>query len=175
MRYPDNALAGDEHVVLHRHPHWTRLVGAVLALIVATGLATFVAAVVNTRDWDPTAKNVIFAVIWAIWLVLAGWLTLWPFLNWATTHFVVTDRRVMSRHGLLTRSEIDIPLARISHVGFRHRIVQRLVRAGTLTIECASQDPVEFYDVPRVRRVHALLCQEVLGTREFDESGEPPG
>jgi hypothetical protein len=36
----------------------------------------------------------------ALWLVLVGWLTLWPFLDWWTTHFVITDRRVMFRHGL---------------------------------------------------------------------------
>ncbi|MGV0801080.1 PH domain-containing protein, partial [Mycolicibacterium elephantis] len=27
MGYPDNVLATDEHVVLHRHPHWKRLIG----------------------------------------------------------------------------------------------------------------------------------------------------
>ena len=27
MGYPDNVLAADERVVLHRHPHWKRLIG----------------------------------------------------------------------------------------------------------------------------------------------------
>lgn len=170
MRYPDNVLAPDEQVVLHRHPHWKRLVGAVLVLILATGLATFVAAVVNSRDWDHTAKNVIFAVIWAVWLVVIGWLTLWPFLNWWTTHFVITDRRVMFRHGLLTRSGIDIPLVRISHLEFRHRIIDRILRTGTLVVESASQDPLECHNVPRVRQVHALLYQEVFHTLGSEES-----
>ena len=56
---------------------------------------------------------------------IVGWLTLWPFLNWWTTHFVITDRRVMFRHGLLTRSGIDIPLARINSVEFRHGLLDR--------------------------------------------------
>ncbi|EUA19393.1 putative transmembrane protein [Mycobacterium xenopi 3993] len=60
MRYPDNVLADGEQVVLHRHPHWKRLVGAVTVLILASGLASFVAGFVNTRPWDPNAKNVIF-------------------------------------------------------------------------------------------------------------------
>jgi uncharacterized membrane protein YdbT with pleckstrin-like domain len=170
VRYPDNVLAGDEQVVVHRHPHWKRLIGAVLVLILATGLAAFVAAVVNATDWQHTAKNVVFAVIWAIWLVVIGWLTLWPFLNWLTTHFVITDRRVMFRQGVLARSGIDIPLARILRVEFRHRIVDRILRTGTLIIESASQDPLEFYDIPRVARVHALLYQEVFDTVESDES-----
>jgi uncharacterized membrane protein YdbT with pleckstrin-like domain len=170
VRYPDNVLAGDEQVVVHRHPHWKRLTGAVLVFILATGLATFVAAVVNATDWEHTAKNVVFAVIWAIWLVVVGWLTLWPFLSWLTTHFVITDRRVMFRQGVLTRSGIDIPLARIQHIEFRHRIVDRILRTGTLIIESASQDPLEFHDIPRVAQVHALLYHEVFDTLESDES-----
>ncbi|HYB39834.1 MAG TPA: PH domain-containing protein [Mycobacterium sp.] len=170
MRYPDNVLADDEQVVLHRHPHWKCLIGAVLVLILATGLAAFVAAVVNATNWDPTAKNVLFAVIWAIWLVVIGWLTLRPFLNWLTTHFVITDRRMMFRHGLLTRTGTDIPLARINSVEFRNRIVDRILRTGTLIIESASQDPLEFYDIPRVEQVHALLYHEVFDTLGSEES-----
>jgi uncharacterized membrane protein YdbT with pleckstrin-like domain len=168
--YPDNVLADDEQVVLHRHPHWKRLIGAVIVLLLATALASFVAAVVNTTNWEQTAKNVIFAVIWAIWLVVVGWLTLWPYLSWVTTHFVITDRRVMFRHGVLSRSGIDIPLARINSVEFRHGIVDRVLRTGTLIVESASQDPLEFYDIPRVEQVHALLYHEVFDTLGSGES-----
>ncbi len=170
MGYPENVLADDEQVVLHRHPHWKRLIGPVLVLLISTALAAFVAALVNNTDWDPTAKNVIFAVIAAIWLILVGWLTLWPFFNWLTTHFVITDRRVMFRHGLLTRSGIDIPLARVNSVEFRHGLFDRMVRTGTLIIESASQDPLEFHDIPRVEQVHSLLYHEVFDTLGSEES-----
>jgi uncharacterized membrane protein YdbT with pleckstrin-like domain len=168
--YPENVLADDEQVVLHRHPHWKRLIGPVLVLLVASAVAAFVAAVVNRTDWNPTAKNVIFLVIGVIWLVVVGWLTLWPFFSWWTTHFVITDRRVMFRHGLLTRSGIDIPLARINSVEFRHGIVDRILRTGTLVIESASQDPLEFDDIPRVEQVHSLLYHEVFDTLGSEES-----
>jgi uncharacterized membrane protein YdbT with pleckstrin-like domain len=163
-RYPEKVLASDEQVVLHRHPHWKRLIGAVFVLVVASAVASFAAAVVNNTSWDPGAKRVVSAVIGAIWLVAVGWLTLWPFLGWLTTHFVITDRRVMFRHGVLTRSGIDIPLARINSVEFRHGIVDRMLRTGTLIVESASQDPLEFYDIPRVEHVHALLYHEVFST-----------
>ena len=89
---------------------------------------------------------------------------MWPFLTWWTTHFVITDRRVMFRHGLLTRTGIDIPLARINSVEFRHGLMDRMLRTGTLIIESASQDPLEFYDIPRVEQVHSLLYHEVFDT-----------
>jgi len=170
MGYPENVLAQDEQVVLHRHPHWKRLIWPVLVLIILSAVAAFGVGFVGQADWSQTAKNVVFGVIAAIWLVVVGWLSLWPFLGWLTTHFVITDRRVMFRHGLLTRSGIDIPLARINSVEFRHGILDRLVRTGTLIIESASQDPLEFNDIPRVEQVHSLLYHEVFDTLGSDES-----
>ena len=41
MGYPENVLAVDEQVVLHRHPHWKRLISPVLVLMVASGVAAF--------------------------------------------------------------------------------------------------------------------------------------
>lgn len=169
MGYPDNVLAHDERVILHRHPHWKRLIGPVLALLVLTALASFGGAVVNSTDWDPRTRQIVQAVIAALWLLLVVWLTLRPFLVWRSTHFVVTDRRVMYRHGLLNRSGIDIPLARINSVEFHHGLLDRIVRSGTLVIESASQDPLEFNDVPQVEQVHALLYHEVFDTVGEDE------
>jgi uncharacterized membrane protein YdbT with pleckstrin-like domain len=168
--YPDNVLAGDERVVLHRHPHWKRLIGPVLVLLLATAVAAFGLGVVNRLTWDQTAKNIVMIVIGVIWLILVGWLVAWPVFNWRSTHFVITDRRVMFRHGVMTRSGIDIPLARINSVEFRHGLTDRVLRTGTLIIESASQDPLEFHDIPRVEQVHSLLYHEVFDTLGSDES-----
>ena len=169
MGYPNNVLADGEQVVLHRHPHFKRLIGPVLVLLVTTALASFAAAVVSQTGWDPRARQVVSAVIAVIWLILVSWLTLRPFFDWLPTHFVITDRRVMYRHGVLTRAGIDIPLARINSVEFRHGLVDRMLRTGTLVIESASQDPLEFHDIPGVEQVHSLLYHEVFDTLDSEE------
>ncbi len=169
MGYPDNVLAEGEQVVLHRHPHWKRLILPVLALLILTALAAFGAAVVSRTGWDPTARRVVSAVIAGLWLLAVVWLTVRPFLAWRSTHFVITDRRVMYRHGVLTRAGIDIPLARINSVEFRHGLADRMVRTGTLIIESASQDPLEFDDIPQVEQVHSLLYHEVFDTYADDD------
>ena len=168
MGYPDNVLAEGEQVVLHRHPHWKRLIGPVLALLALTALAAFGAAVVSRTGWDPTARRVVTAVIGALWLLLVGWLTVRPFLAWRSTHFVITDRRIIYRNGIVARSGIDIPLSRINTVEFRHGLMDRMLRTGTLVIESASDEPLTFHNIPDVERVHAMLYEEVL-TDHADE------
>lgn len=171
MGYPETVAAEDEQVILHRHPHWKLLVSPVLVLIATSSLAGFTLGVVAQTSWDQTAKNVICTVVGAVWLVVVGWLTLWPFLGWLTTHFVITDRRVIFRHGMLTRPSIDIPLARINSVEVRHGVVDRMLRTGTLVIDSASQDPLEFHDIPHVAQVHSLLYYEVFDSGADECSG----
>jgi uncharacterized membrane protein YdbT with pleckstrin-like domain len=141
--YPEGLLHGDERVVLHKHPHWKMLVRPVVVLLLIVGLS---------YGW------IGLAVIGGIGLV---WLTVVPLLRWRTTHFVLTTRRVMVREGILTRSGIDIPIDRINTVQFRHSLIDRILGCGTLIIESASDEPLEFDDVPQVERVHSLLYYEV--------------
>jgi uncharacterized membrane protein YdbT with pleckstrin-like domain len=147
----------DEQVVVHRHPHWKMLVVPVVVLLLVVGVASFLAAVVSAQSW----------ALWA-WLglvvaglALVGRFTVYPVVRWRTTHFVVTDRRVLVREGVLTRQGMDIPLRRISSVQFRQGLLERMLGAGTLVVESDSDESLEFDDVPGVRRVHAVLYNEV--------------
>jgi uncharacterized membrane protein YdbT with pleckstrin-like domain len=157
VAYPDDLLVEDEQVVVHRHPHWKMLVVPVVVLLLVVGVASFLAAVVSAQSW----------ALWA-WLGLAvaglalvGRFTVFPVLRWRTTHFVVTDRRVLVREGVLTRQGMDIPLRRISSVQIRQSLLERLLGAGTLVVEADSDESLEFDDVPGVRQVHAVLYNEV--------------
>lgn len=165
VAYPDDLLVEGEQVVLHRHPHWKVLVGPVLVLLLAVGLGSFLAALVSAQSWAP----------WA-WLALAvgaaaavGRFTVVPVVRWRTTHFVVTTRRVLVREGVLSRQGIDIPMSRVNSVQFRHTLLERILGSGTLVIESASDEPLEFADVPGVERVHARLYNEVIDEHGVDE------
>lgn len=163
MAYPEEVLAEGESLVLHKHPHWKMLVLPVIHLVLAVGVASFLAAVARHQSW----AHVAWIVLAVAALVVVLWLTVGPVLRWRSTHFVLTDRRVLVREGLFTRTGIDIPVTRINSVQFRHGLVDRVLGTGTLVIESASDEPLEFDDVPQVERVHALLHDEV-----FDASRE---
>jgi uncharacterized membrane protein YdbT with pleckstrin-like domain len=133
------------------------LVVPVVVLLVVVGVASFAAALVSAQSWAPWA----WLGLAVAGLALVGRFTVFPVLRWRTTHFVVTDRRVLVRQGVLTRQGMDIPLKRISSVQFRQDLLDRLLGAGTLLIESDSDESLEFDDVPGVRRVHAVLYSEV--------------
>jgi membrane protein YdbS with pleckstrin-like domain len=161
VAYPDDLLSPSEHVVIHKHPHWKMLLVPVLVLLVAVGGGAYLAALVSDQSWASIAWIALAAVV----LVLVGWLTLAPVVRWRTTHFIVTSDRVMYRIGVFKRTGLDIPMSRINSVRFEHSLLDRLLGCGTLIIESASDEPLEFEDIPGVERVHALLYHEVAEER----------
>ncbi|MFD1813477.1 PH domain-containing protein [Rhodococcus gannanensis] len=174
MGYPDDALAADEELLLHRHPHWKMLVLPTVTFIVATALAGFAAGLAQDR-LEGTARAVVLILVLVAWLGIVGWRCVAPLISWKSTHFIVTDRRVLVRQGVLTHSGIDIPLGRISNVQFRHGLVDRMMRTGTLVIASAADDPLEFDDIPDVQRVHSLLYHQVFDAMQLDRDDVPDG
>jgi uncharacterized membrane protein YdbT with pleckstrin-like domain len=157
VAYPDELLVEGEQVVIHKHPHWKMLVLPVLVLLLVVAAGSFLAALVSAQSWAPW----VWLVLGVVGLALITRFTVVPVVRWRTTHFVVTSRRVLVREGVFTRQGIDIPMSRINTVQFRHTLLERLLGSGTLVIESASDEPLEFEDVPSVERVHAMLYSEV--------------
>jgi uncharacterized membrane protein YdbT with pleckstrin-like domain len=154
MAFPEKLLASDEEVVLHLHPHWKKLVVPILVFLLVAGAYGFAAATV-----DITAVQIALAVV-AVALIV--WFSIRPAIVWAATHFVVTTHRVLLRHGVLSRSGRDVPLARINDVSFEHSLFERMLGCGTLTVESAGErGQLVLEDIPRVEFVQSTLYQLV--------------
>ncbi|WP_084103248.1 PH domain-containing protein [Demequina sp. NBRC 110056] len=159
MGYPEDLLAPNERLLLHRHQHWKVLIGASLWLIVIVVAAVF--GFIWASGLEGVGGTVATGAVAIAAVALLGWLSLAPLVRWATTHFVITNRRILFRTGVITRTGIDIPIARIASIQFRHGIIDRIFRTGTLIIESASDDPLEFDDIPEVEQVHSMLYNEL--------------
>ncbi|MDT4943369.1 MAG: hypothetical protein QOH14_102, partial [Pseudonocardiales bacterium] len=136
MPYPDKVLADDEQVVEHLHPHWITLVPATLwfiAICAAAGLG------IGYAPSNGTTHTVFIIVIVVVGVILLNWLTFAPWIRWRTTHYVFTTHRVLIRRGVLKHVGRDIALQRINDVAFSQSLWDRIVKAGTLTIESAGE------------------------------------
>ena len=172
MGFNAKLLAENERIVLDLRPHVKALAQPVFVLLAVCAAGGYTIA----RFADPAAR---YAAIGAAVLVL-GLFALVPFLQWRTTHFVVTDRRVLVRTGVLSRSGRDVPLSRINDITFSHSLVERMLGTGTLVIESAGErGQVVLSDVPRVEQVQRQVYDLVEetdsrlrgGDRDDDEAG----
>jgi uncharacterized membrane protein YdbT with pleckstrin-like domain len=141
--YPRHLINEGETVALDLHPHWWFFSKHIL-----TGIPLLLAlvGVFAVRDVEYVSSVTAFgwavlAVIWAIWLGL-------KYLQWQFTNFVVTDDRVIYRHGVVSKHGVEIPLERINNINFHQRIWERIIGAGDLDIESAgSEGQSHFEDV----------------------------
>ena len=155
MAYPDKILANDEKVVEHLHPSWITLVPATLWFIVICAAAG--AGIAYAPD-NGTSRTVVIGAIIVVGIVLLCWLAFAPWIQWRTTHYVFTTHRVLIRRGVLKRTGRDISLQRISDVSFSQSLWDRMVRAGTVTIESAGEQGQEVLtNIPRSDDVQQMI------------------
>lgn len=173
MAFPTRLLAEDEDIVLDLHPHWKQLVVPVLLIPIVVGLATYLILVLPDNSAEKWLR---LAVIAVAALILVRF-SLWPYLVWQTTHYVLTNRRVVIRSGVFGRSGRDIPLTRVNDASFHHSFWERLLRCGTLTIESAGEHgQVILPEVPRVEDVQREVYRraEDEARRQGNLRYEPP-
>jgi uncharacterized membrane protein YdbT with pleckstrin-like domain len=155
VSYPEKVLANDERVVEHLHPHWITLVPATLWFVLICALAGV--GIAFAPD-DGTGRTVVLAAIIVVGLVLLSILSFRPWIQWRTTHYVLTSHRVLIRRGVFHHVGRDISLQRINDVGFSQSLWDRMVGAGTLTIESAGEHGQEtLTNIPKSNQQQQLI------------------
>jgi uncharacterized membrane protein YdbT with pleckstrin-like domain len=150
MAFPENILDDGEEVVRNLRPHWRRVVVPVALLPIVVGLASFGWFTLPSGSWRQPLR---YAILVVALLILLRW-SVRPLLFWLTTRYVVTNRRVLMRNGVLSRTGRDVPLTRINDVSFSRTIIERCFGSGTLVIESAGdRGQVILRDVPTVEPV----------------------
>jgi uncharacterized membrane protein YdbT with pleckstrin-like domain len=168
VTYPRRLLGDQETATVDLHPHWWYLARPVMALLVSIGGA--VVTLVATEA-DTTARTV------ASWLTLGAlalsalWLVA-RYGRWTTTHFVVTNRRVIFRAGLLTKRGVEIPLDRVNTVHFSQGVIERMLGVGDLMIESGGESGQQrFTDIRQPDRVQQVINAEMDARRAGGDRG----
>jgi uncharacterized membrane protein YdbT with pleckstrin-like domain len=148
-------LTDGESVVVDTRTHPKALILPTLVLVVTVAVAIFLDRL--------TSNGTVSLVIWLLALVVIIVWCLKPFLEWLTATYTITNRRLITREGLVARRGHDIPLMRISDVAFDQGILDRMLGCGTLVISDAStHGSVRLHDIPDVESVQRTLV-DMLG------------
>jgi membrane protein YdbS with pleckstrin-like domain len=158
--FPRKLLTPGEEVVVEAHPNWSILVRPVaIALVIVGGWV----AVTLLWGSEPTVVGYIFAAI-AVLVVL--WLVS-QLVSWRARLLVITTTRVVYRWGIVRRTGREIPLDRVQDVTYHQSFIERLVGAGSLTIESAGKSGQEpFPDVRHPAELQSLINQLITGDRD---------
>ena len=159
MKFSEKLLGQNEHVILHMRTHIKEIIPNLIATIVLIVVAVL-AYVYLPEDWRPASTVAIVAVAVTLFLVIF----VWPWFNWLTSTYTITNRRIITRRGVLTKTGHDIPLSRISNVSYERSVLDRMVGCGSLVLQTSAAEPLLLDDVPKVERVHVTLTELLFHT-----------
>ena len=156
MAYSRKLLNPDEQVHLDLHPHWVVFAKpAVLVILLA---------IADIRAQEIANASLKIGVDRILLVALAAALGSLCFvgLKWYFTFFVVTSQRVIYREGVLARRGVEIPLDRVNNVNFAQSIIERMLGAGDLLIESASEDGQQlFSDIRKPEQVQNIIQEAI--------------
>ncbi len=153
MAISKKLLNPGENLLISTRQHPKALFGAIVALVF------FLAVAVAVQVWiDDEDLGWVELAVWVICLLGILWFTVRPFFVWLTTVHGITERRLITRQGIVTRKGHDIPLARVSDVQIEINLIDRPFGCGTLVITDASTfGEVRLNDIPHVEQTQLKL------------------
>ena len=112
MGYPTKLLGEGEVIEFEMHPHWRGLILPVIWLLLTVFIGVWL--YMSLGSWFPdsvvsTAGR--WAIIVAGLFILVFWVVR-PFLYWISTQYVFTNRRIITRAGVISKKGRDMPLAK---------------------------------------------------------------
>jgi len=170
MPFPRRLLIADEDLILDLRPHPVALAVPAIATVVGLVAAWWLSA------------NTDFVSDWLWWgLFLVGFIVfpLPRLVSWLTSNFAVTSERVIHRQGLFAKRSMEIPLEAINDVRFEQGIFDRMVGAGTLVIQSASEAGRQvFDDIRHPEDVQKTIYEQGEANKkrmyQGDRAGPPP-
>jgi uncharacterized membrane protein YdbT with pleckstrin-like domain len=169
MAISPKLLGTGEEVVIDTRTHVKVLFVPALLLILFAALTGFL---LTLPSGNGTAATVVRWAIVIVAVVVTVWFVLLPFLQWLAATYTLTNRRLITRGGIITRRGRDIPLARISDVNFEKSVLDRILGCGTLIVSDATeQSGVVLTDIPDVEAFHLTLNEMLFPTAPGHQAG----
>lgn len=140
MPFPKRLLVPGEELVLDLRPHWIALLLPTLATIGTVLVGFFLIS-----KFDGVVNWVILGAMVILFIAYPLRKLIW----WLTSYFVVTSDRLIHREGWIAKHSFEIPLEAINDVRFSQGVFERIIGAGTLIVQSASESGREEFKAIR--------------------------
>ncbi|WP_394742978.1 PH domain-containing protein [Natronococcus roseus] len=105
------------------------------------------------------------------WIPILAAVPLWPYVRLARTEFVITDRRLAIRRGVVGVSVRTVGLARVQNTTVTQGALETVIDAGTVSIETASGSTLAFRSIDAPLAVRAELERAAGGSERAGVPG----
>ena len=167
-----------EQVIFEGHPSWRSIIGFYLKGILITAAIALVVGLVTSLTGDEADAGLvtIVAVAGVALTIVVG------LVKRIATDYVITDRRLHIKHGIVSRTIQETRLQRVQNVNFTQSVLQRLLQIGDVDFDTAAGDDYNFVFsgvaqpedvVHQVDRATRLAGDDSLGTEHGPEPAPP--
>lgn len=163
MGYPTKLLGEGEVIEFEMKPHWRGLILPVIWLILTVFIGAWLFTLMG--GWDNIVETIGRPAVIIIGLIIIIVWVVRPFLYWVTTQYVFTNRRIITRAGVISKKGRDMPLAKVNNVSFEVGVLGRILNYGRLEITSASDENLVIDDVPNVE----VIQRDVYRLHEQDD------
>jgi uncharacterized membrane protein YdbT with pleckstrin-like domain len=157
---PAGLVADDEIVILMLRPSLLFVVLSSIAGLSIIAVVSLTLALLSIRiAWVPWSE----AAVYALGVGGAAILLLWQSVEWYGLIYVLTDRRVIRRSGIVRESVFEAPLRTIQHTSVFQPLLERLLGLGSIGFATAGSDVFDAFWVA-VRRpfaVHKIVADAI--------------
>lgn len=149
MAFPWDEMDDDENVLLDVNPAFARLTWPLVELALITGVIWLLIGFIDSPRIAPGDLAGLRDFLLIMWPILVAWRVAKPGLEWLGERFVLTDRRIILRRGLLRPRVVTVDLRTVRGVERRGNVLQ--VRVSPFG------PPMAIRDVPSARKVAKMV------------------
>ena len=120
-------LHAGEHVIYEGRPSWRSILGFYILGVLAIAAAAVIGALVSGAGISALAGVVVLVIV-----LLVGW------LRRLTTHYVITNRRLQIRRGILSKHVEETRVERVVDVTVHQSLLSRILAIGDVDFDNAS-------------------------------------
>ena len=124
-------MSGEE-IVLEGHPSWRSTMAFYVKGILVAAVVGVVIGLIDSNSTGIAVAVAIFAVV-----VLIGFVRRW------TTRYIVTNRRLHIKRGIIARHTQEAKLARVQNINTRQSVIERMLQVGTVDFDTAGSGESE--------------------------------
>jgi uncharacterized membrane protein YdbT with pleckstrin-like domain len=156
---PADLIDDDEIVILLMRPSVLYVPLSCVGSLATIAVVTFALAYMSNLPWVGWGDAQAFALGFGLAALRLGW----QILEWFSRVYVLTDRRIIRRMGVVRVAVFQTPLKNIQHTSVFRRLRERLFSLGTIGFATAGSDVYEAFwvMVPQPFAVHKVVNEAI--------------